>query len=228
MKKVIIFALTLSALVCCFTACGKKIDGVLEITGEDKHTLAVVTQEDGNIKRDDDNNILVVVTDEDGKALTDKDGGNQTEIADLQTAFVYDNRIEFTDYFLDIPKGWSNHNSYSDLIITKDGSDEQIKIIRNDEKSYEEIVDGVKTMFNTVKNTFPEAKAENSSVKIGKEQCNLMSVYIPKAADGNPSYLAYAFLEHDTAVYSFMITAGKDLTEDFDEITEILNSVEFK
>ncbi len=226
MKKYIALALSIMTLVCVFTACGKKPTGTEAVTVQGGETLAVLTKEDGGLERNDQGDILMVVTEEDGKAVTDKDGEQQTTQVNLKTAFVYDNRIEFKDYYLEIPDGWTNDLSYTDLTIAKKGSDETIKIMRSEDKSLEDAMSNTESMFKTVKDINPAAVTSKSTIKINGEGCIFMSAY--SKTEENENYLAYAFLENEGALYTFMVTAAHDLTGNLGEIEKILNSVEFK
>ena len=226
MKKYITLAISLMMLVCVFTACGKKPTGTEAVTIQGGETLAVLTKEDGGLERDDRGDILMVVTEEDGKAVTDKEGEQVTTQVNLKTAFVYDNRIEFKDYYLEIPDGWTNDYSFTDLTIAKKGSDETLKIMRSEEKSYEEAYKNTEDMFKSVKDINPDAVTSKSLIKINGEGYTLLSCY--SKTDDNETYLAYSFLENDGALYTFMITASHDLTGKLGEIEKILSSVEFK
>ncbi len=226
MKKYIALALSLMTLACIFTACAKKPEGTEAVTVEGGSTLAVLTKENGGLERDEQGDILVVVTEDNGKAVTDAEGKQETTQLNLQTAFVYDNRIEFRDYYLEIPDGWTNNVSYRDLGIKKDGSDEEIKIMRSEEKTLEEAFSSTETMFKSVKTMNPAAVSSRKGININGESATLLYCY--SETENDKTYLAYAFLEHDHALYTFMITAKHDLTEDFGEIESILNSVEFK
>lgn len=226
MKKYISLSAALMLLVCIFTACGKKPQGTEAVTVEGGSTLAVVTNEGGELVRDDSGDIMMVVTQENGNAVTDSSGNQETTKVNLKTAFVYDNRIEFENYYLEIPDGWSNNVSFTDLTIKKDRSDEQIKIMRSEEKTLEEAFSSTQTMFNAITAANPKAVENKGGIKIDNSNCTLLSCF--SESENDSTYLAYAFLEKDGALYTFMITAKHDLTNDMSEVEKILNSVEFK
>lgn len=226
MKKYIAAALALMLVACVFTACGKKPKGTEAVTIEGGSTLAVVTKEDGGLDRNEHGDIMMVVTEENGNVVTDAAGEQETTRVNLKTAFVYDNKIEFEDYYLEIPDGWSNSSSWSDLVISKDGSDERISIMRSEEKTLEEAFSGTQEMFDKITEMNPKAVQKKSGVKIGDDTITLLSCYSETKED--KTYLAYGYLEKDGALYTFMISAKRDLSEDFSEIEKILNSVEFK
>ena len=226
MKKYIAIAFSLMMLVCIFTACSKKPSGTEAVTIEGGSTLAVLTREDGQLERNEAGDIMMVVTEENGKAVTDKNGEQETTRVNLKTAFVYDNRIEFEHYYLEIPDGWSNQVSYTDLGISKDGSDESLKIMRSEEKTLEKAFSGTQEMFDKITEMNPKAVQKKTGIKIGDDTGTLLSCY--SETDENKTYLAYAFYEYDGALYTFMITANHDLTDNLSEIEMIISSVEFK
>jgi hypothetical protein len=226
MKKYIAVALALMLTACVFTACGKKPQGTEAVTIEGGSTLAVITKEDGGLDRNEHGDIMMVVTEENGNVVTDAAGEQETTRVNLKTAFVYDNKIEFENYYLEIPDGWSNSSSWSDLVISKDGSDERISIMRSEEKTLEEAFAGTQEMFTKITEMNPDAVQKKSGINIGDDTITLLSCYSETKED--KTYLAYGYLEKDGALYTFMISAKHDLSEDFSEIEKILNSVEFK
>lgn len=229
MKRLIALAAVAATAVCCFTACGdKKIDGTETVTLEDGHTIAVVTEEGGDVSRNERGDILIVETDENGKAVKDEDGNEVTKVAELNTAFVYGNRIEFKDYYLVIPDGWENEMSYADLIIKKTGTEEIIKVSLIENGKLDEKLSNTKTMLNTIKTNFPDAVITDEGIKIGEETCPYCSVFVPQGKNGKSQYIGYAFKEAPEGIYVFMITAEKDLGKDLGEVTEILGSVQYK
>lgn len=228
MKKYIAFAFAVMMLVCCFTACSKKYDGADTVTAEDGGTMAVVTGEDGDVARNEDGDVVVIATDKNGDVKKDKDGNNVTEKADLQTALVYNNRIEFNDYYLVIPDGWENNMSYQDLQIKNEKTGDSISIMRVDNATYEEKVQQVKNAYDYIIEKYPDTETGEKGVEIDGQNCTLYYAFVPETTNKKPLYQGYVIMERSDAIYNFYISSQRDVRKDMDKITEILNSVEFK
>ncbi len=228
MKRYIALAVTAMLAVCIFTACAKKPEGTDSVTVQDGHSLAVVTKEGGGLDRNEDGQVVAVVTDDKGNAQTDADGKQQTEAVDLNTALVYDNRIEFNEYYIDIPKGWENSKSYNNVNLKKTGSADKITIQRNPDATFESKYADMKTFYGPIGEMYKDAEFDTRGIKISGEDTSVYSVYVAESKSGKPFYMAYIFLDRPDAVYSVMITAERDLDKDFGEIEKILNSVQFK
>ena len=228
MKRYTAIVLIITMLALIFTACSKKIDGTASVTGLDGGDVAVVTAEDGDVSRNEDGDVIVVVTDEDGKAVKDDDGNNLTEKADLQTALVYNNRIEFNDYYLEIPKGWTDNLSYQDLQIKNEKTGDSISIMRVEDTTYKEKMDSVQKMFSAIEDTYPKTELKEDSVEIDGSNQTLLYAFVPETSQGKPLYQGYVIMERKDAVYTFYISSQRDVRKDFDKIENILNSVQFK
>ena len=156
MKRITAVFVIFAIAACIFTACSRKPQGTEVITAHDS-TLNVVTKEGGGFDRDEDDNIMVVVTDDKGKAVTEKGGKQVTSALDLETALIYDNKIEFKDYYLEIPKGWSNCSSYNNTNIKKDNSDDGLEIMRDEESTFEKKYSDMKQFYSAPAGMYPDA-----------------------------------------------------------------------
>ena len=228
MKKITAVFVIFAIAVCVFTACSKKPQGTEQITIQGGDTIDLVTKEAGGLDRDEEGNPVVVVTDDNGKAVTEKGGEQLTSALDLETALVYDNRIEFKNYYIEIPKGWSNCSSYNNTNIKKNNSDDGIEIIQYDDATFEKKYADIKQFYAASLSMYPDAVTDEKSVKIGDMDCARYELFIPKTANDKPLYTCYVLIERDEALYSVMITATRDLREDFGEVEKILNSIQFK
>ncbi len=229
MKKIIALSLVLMTLACIFSACGDKPPKGTEIHTKygDGDEMAVVTNEDGGIY-DDQGRIWEVQTGEDGKPLKDIDGETQTALVDLDTAFIYGNTIEFSDYKLVIPEGWENNASYSDLVVKKTGSSDQIKIMQLEKSDLNEKIQNNQKLVNQVTSIYPDAVVSNTSVKINDEDCSFVCAYVPKANTGEPAFVGYIILEKPSGVFNIMVTGKRDILADNKEIIKIISSVQYK
>lgn len=234
MKKSIALILTFLAIFTCFAACKKEevvVEGGAPVTDEGGKVVAVVaTQENGYLLRGDGGNAVLVVTDAKGNSVK-KDGEVVTKLEAIRDAYVVGNRIEMPDYALNIPDGWSNQKSFSDLQIKKDGVEDVIfisslrdgklaEIEENNAVFMKAFADNEKTTktltvageeakfvagFKTVKQTDPETKKE---VSVGV-------------------YLGFITFSHQGVVYNCRFNSDRDLTGEFDNIVAILNTIDF-
>ena len=206
----------LMTLVCCFAACSKKIKGAEVISNYDDGELLVSTDDKGNIARNEFGDIIQIETEEDGKAVTDDNGEKVTRSSDLKHALDLDDRIEFNDYYVVIPKGWVN-----------DGSYDTIKIMKT-EDDISKVTVNVKDMLDKTKSAFPDATVSQTEIKAGDKSAPLYYSYIPKSADGTPTFLGYLLIENGSDVYRAMILSDRDLSKDTKDLETILNSIQFK
>ena len=227
MKKIIALSLVLMTLVCCFAACSKKIKGAEVISNYDDGELLVSTDDKGNIARNEFGDIIQIETEEDGKAVTDDNGEKVTRSADLKHALDLGDRIEFNDYYVVIPKGWVNDGSYNDLDLRKEGTDDTIKIMKT-EDDISKVTVNVKDMLDKTKSAFSDATVSQTEIKAGDKSAPLYYSYIPKSADGTPTFFGYLLIENGSDVYRAMILSDRDLSKDTKDLETILNSIQFK
>ncbi|MBR6702505.1 MAG: hypothetical protein IKI78_05135, partial [Clostridia bacterium] len=115
--------------------------------------------------------------------------------------------------------------------IKKNNSDsgDAVSIMRNEDTTFEKKYSEMKMFFSGSREMYPDAVTEEKSVKVGDMDCTRYELFIPKTTnDGKPLYTGYVFIERDDAIYSIMISATRDLREDFGEFEKILNSIQFK
>ncbi len=229
MKRYIALTFALLFVAATFASCSHKFnDGqVLNDLNGDEYPVA--TNADGDISRNENGDLILLVTDEDGKVVKDDKGETLTQASEIDHALVIGDTIEFQNYYIKIPNGWENFYSYDDLIIKKSSNEDQIKIMFSKDGKLDDKISNARTMINATEDNFENVVIEEKGIKIGdNDSAPFYASYIPVSKNGNPFYLGYAFLEREEGIYTFMITANRNLSEDFDEISEILNSVQYK
>lgn len=235
MKKYFAIVMAAITVAACFTACNKYDGGV--VTDAASKDYAVVTNEDGGIVRDEAGNIILNVTDADGNVVKDENGETQTQRVNIDTAIVVGNRIDCKTFSLVIPDGWSNNMSYTDLIITRDGTEDQIKIMVAEGAKLDDVMAQKMTVLNLAKSNHPGAENATKEIKIGEAAAQYSYVYVADTGvreeqeDGSlkviSTYVGFIFLQHRDDVYTCMLSSDKNMNEQIDEITGILNTIEF-
>ncbi len=229
MKKFAALALVLTMVLCTFVACGKrKLDGGEYITDAGGKEYAVATQEDGGITRGVNGDVIIYATDEDGQAFTDDSGEKVTTFVDLRDALVIGNLIEFERFYIELPDGWSNFGSYSDMIFKRDGTEDQIHVMELSDKSVADAIEGYKAVKNYSLKKYPDAVVYDTSIKVNDEGTPYYSFYIDKMEDGRGLYYAETYLTHYDYVYIVRIESDRDLTEEIDELVKIISTITFK
>ena len=229
MKKIIATALVLAITVLCFTACGSKvIDGTKTLTDFAGGEYAVVTEENGELERDQAGNLIVKVTDENGKKNKDSKGEDLTQIQPIEHTLVIGNNIELQDYYLTIPKGWSNNNSFHSLQIKKNNSADAITIDQITDKPVTEVEKNAKGLVDAAIKANSNAVPVTKGIEINGKSCPCFGVYVPETSNGSKIYIAYIIYENDRGVFRFYINSDRNVDENDKEIVEILNSVVFK
>ena len=102
------------------------------------------------------------------------------------------------------------------------------QITRLTDTTFEKKYDDVKKLYAASVGMYPDAVTEEKGIKVGDMNCTRYELYIPKTSNDKPLYTCYILIEHDAALYQILITATRDLREDFGEIEKILNSIQFK
>lgn len=228
MKKIIAAISICIIILGCVAACSrvKKVDGAEIYTDAGGSTLAVQTKENGEAATNQDGDILIVVTDPNGKPVKDNNGELATEVPDIKEALIIGNRIEFNDYSIEIPSGWSNLESLATATIKKDNSSEIIKILQPEE-SAAEVQIRYEKMIDTLKKSYPDAKDYTRGLTLNDTTGPLIAVFIPDAS-GKSVFVGYYIIEHGDNTFVFEISADKDIGEKFDEIEKIIASVKYK
>ncbi len=234
MKKYFALIITAIIVLTCFTACKPKIKGGGIVSDAANNNYAAVTKEDGGIVRDEAGNLVVLVTDANGKNVKDENGEYETKAVAIEHALVIGNRIECPGYSLVIPNGWSNKMSFADLIISRDGTKDVLKLSSTREKSFTEVADERAKALSNIKSLFPGAESGAREVTIREDikgEFSYAYVADTGARDENlnvlSSYVGYIVFRNSNSVYSCMITSDRDLTGEIDEIVDILGTMEF-
>jgi len=230
MKRFTALALVLTLVLCTFVACGKKkkLDGGEYITDAGGKEYAVATQEGGGITRGVNGDVIIYATDEDGQAYTDASGETVTTFVDLRDALVIGNLIEFERFYIELPDGWSNFGSYSDMIFRRDGTEDQIQVMELKDTSVANTIESYKSLRNIVLKNYPDAVVYDTSIKVNGEGSPYYSVYVDKTEEGPGSYFAEAYLTHYDYVYIVRVTSDRDISGDLDELVGIISTIQFK
>lgn len=235
MKKYFALLLTAIVILTCFAGCKAKIKNGAIVTNQIGENFAAVTQADGNVVIDDSGNIVVLVTDAKGKNVKGENGEYETKKVALDNALVIGNRVECENYYINIPNGWSNASSFTGLSIKRDGTEDVIVINERTDKDLDTAMAGTMSAINLAKSNYANTTYENKSVEVLGKDAHFVSLYIPDNgtvdANGNPgaSYMGYFFFEHAGVIYTVRISSTtSNMSEDLDEIIDILNTIEFR
>lgn len=227
MKKYFALIITFILILTCFTACKPKLKGGMVISNGSGDEYAAVTKTDGSIIRDEAGNLVVLVTDSNGKNVKTDSGEYQTNVIALERPIVIGRRIECPNYAINIPDGWSDNYTSSDLIITKDGTNDQIKIITAGDISLTTAIQGSQEIIDSASSKFSDSVISKQGVKIGDIEGDYVSVFIPDTGSGTATFLGYIFFKQNNDVYSVMLTSDRNIGENLDEFIDILETIEF-
>ncbi len=232
MKKTLALVLTFVVILTCFVACKKedeeKVKPHKNFAGE---AVAVVTEKDGGIIRDDVGNVVVYVTEKDGVIVKNEDGEPETKHQAIEHAIVTGRRIEMADYAINIPDGWSDSKSYDDLHIKRNGTEDQISITVSRDKKLADI----EAANSKIIDFFPGDAKTNKTIKVAGEEANFVSAYTTTTVKDEETgkdktvgvYLCFVTFSHQGAVYSCRIDSDRDLSGDINNIVAILDTIEF-
>ncbi len=227
MKKYFALIVSIILILTCFTACKPKLKGGLVVSDAGGENFAAVTNENGGIARDEAGNLVVLVTDSNGRNVKDENGEYQTNAVAIQRPIVMGRRIECPLYAINIPDGWSDNLTASDLIIKKDNSADQIKIITAGDAELNTVMQASQMLLENANKKYDDSVYANKTIKIGKLDANFISLYIPEATSGKSIYYGYMFFTQAGKVYTVMLTSDRDMTGDIDKIVDILETIEF-
>ncbi len=233
MKKYFALIVSIILILTCFTACKPRIKNGTVIENGAGEQIAIVTSPDGGIVRDEAGNLIVLVTDENGKNVKDENGEYQTNAIAMDHAIVIGRRVETENYSVEIPNGWSDAKTLNDLSITKDGTDESLVITEKDVAATKAAEAFVPLMENAVKN-YQGVITENTTVQINNEiTATYMSFYVPEvkrddAGNAVPAYIGFFFFEESGHTYSCKIEGRRNISENLDEFTDILATINFR
>lgn len=225
MKKYSICIIAATLLAATLSSCGKdKVDGGAIMSNVAGQTVAAQTKEDGNLARDEAGNIILLATDEHGKNVTDKDGKNVTNLQSLDHALVVGNRIECTSFALNIPEGWSNSNSFTDLIIKKDGTEDKIIISTFTGETLQSKKEYRMKAMDSIKSSYNDVKYSEYNTTIDGEEASVHELFVD-AVEPNV-FMSFYFFQHNAVVYSVTVSSNRDLTGNT-TVADILNTIEF-
>lgn len=225
MKKYFALILTFVLILTLFTACKPKLKGGLVISDAGE-SYAAATNADGRIQRDEAGNLIVLVTDAKGRNVKDDNGELMTNAVAIERPIVVGRRIECPNYAINIPDGWSDHFTSSDLIIKKDGTEDQIKIITASDISLDDAILGSDEFLNNIVGAAANVVKENKSVKVGDIDAHYISAFAPDVG-GVQIYQGFIFFKQNGNTYSVALNSNRNLGENLDEILGILGTIEF-
>ena len=233
MKKYFALIISVIVILTCFTACKPKIKNGAVIENGAGEQIAIVTSPEGGIVRDEAGNLIVLVTDENGRNVKDENGEYKTNAIAMDHAIVIGRRVETENYSVEIPDGWSNALTLNDLSITIDGTDESLVISEKDVPASKAASAFLPLMENAVKN-YSGVITENTSVQINDEiTATYMSFFVPEvkrdeAGNAVPAYIGFFFFEKAGHTYSCKIEGRRNISENLEEFTDILATINFR
>lgn len=229
MKKYFALIITAVVILTCFTACKPKIkDGTL-VTDAAGKAFAAVTEQNGAAARDEAGNIILLVTDANGRNVKDENGEYKTEAIAIDHALVIGTRIECPYFSIEIPEGWSDSMSYSDLILSNNSNEEEIiKVMTFRDKKLSTVMEEASSIIDTINTTFSDCVYTNKQVKVCGFDGTLVSAFVPNNSSGGSTYMGYIFFERNNIVYSCMLASDTDMGERLDDILGILNTIQFR
>lgn len=204
-------ALILAILVFCtaFTACTTKYKDAEIITMVDGE-VAAMTEEGGDLERDEKGRIIVYVTDENGNVLKDENGNPLTSAVNLTHAVAIGNRIEYSLFSVEITNGWESGKLYDEVVINSTDKNQNNKIVIYSEKKaddknknmpgsklFEAVKADKKIKINDVKSadiTLAGVKASRQIVKLTSDviETKVLAYYSFESEDANYGVICYS------------------------------------
>lgn len=229
MKKYFALIIATVLILTCFTACKPKIkDGTL-VTDAAGKAYAAVTEQNGAAARDEAGNIILLVTDANGKNVKDENGEYETQALALDHALVFGNRIECPYFSIEIPDGWSDSFSYSDLILSNNSNEEEIiKVMTTTDKKLSKVMEDASGIIDAIKQSFSDCVYTNKQVTVCGFDGTLISAFVPNNSSGTSTYMGYIFFERGNVVYTCMLASDSDMGERIDDVLGILNTIQFR
>lgn len=230
MKKSIAIIICLTVIISCLAACGNKTKtkGGEVVTDFGNNAVAVVTEENGGARRDENGNLLVLVTDANGKNVKDENGEYATEAITLKHVVVVGDTVETQYYSIKIPDEWEyNVKSFVDLKFDNAKGD-KISITAQPGKTISELMKGNK-IIETLDSMYPDSKNINTSVNIAGEDFPFVARYIVKDKEsGEGSFVGYIYFSHDDISFVCMVTGARDISSEIENIGAVLSTIQFK
>lgn len=204
-------------ILCCFAGC-KKYRGTEQVTQNNGETYNLKTEKGGVPETNENGDYIEVVTNIEGKKVT--------KIHDADFGIVYGDKIYYDLYNITIPEGWENRNSANDADLVDDKGN-HIRIMYKKDADMTNEIANAKSIFNTVKNKYPDAKITESKVKILGKDRQFICVFIPEVPENALGFMGYIYIEKDGILLRVYIESAEDLTNNMDNIVSVLNTIEF-
>lgn len=234
MKKYFAAIISVILILAVFAGCNK----AETIKTPDNKEIAAVTQKDGGIIRDEAGNMIVYVTEENGQISKDENGEYVTSPVALDHPIVVGRRVEAPLYAINIPDGWSDKLTVADLDIIRDGTKDNLRIQVVKDTTFTDTLSQRTSVVNLAKTNFPTAESGNKQITL---ENGISAQYLyawvedtgVREDDGKgnltviSSFVGFIVFEHKGDVYSCNLSSNQNMNEDIDEITGILESIEF-
>lgn len=208
MKKAILAIASTLTVLALLAGCGNKIKGTDTYAPAGGEVVAAVTNEDGDIKREDDGKIVVAVTNESGEAITDHAGEVATVAVEITHAITLGDRIECGRFSIEIPKGWVSPSSNNFDTVTIDSKNidktgNKIVIYSRDDENSTAPADNLLGLIlaavkveksETSKTTIAGVDAEVKKYKISSDKIDykLITLYTFESGDSKFEVLCYS------------------------------------
>lgn len=230
MKKITAVISAMLATVLILGSCGAKQDeaattvpttripSVTDISGNE---FFVVTDNDGNARRDGSGNILLYATDSQGNPIADV-----TEAKALNGALTVGNRIEMPKFSINLPDGWTDAKSTTEVNIGNAETLDMITVSSSQDESAEKKLNEIDSTLNSVKKRNGSAVVGSEEITVGGE--NAVYKYVSVNNEKTSVYLGFVVFTHGEDVYDCRLTADRSVSaEEISEMIDILKSIEF-
>lgn len=234
MKKYL--ALFISAIIILATFAGCKKAETIKTA--DNKEIPAVTQENGGVIRDEAGNLIVYVTEANGNLTKGEDGEYVTTPVALERPIVVGRRVEAPLYSINIPNGWSDKLTVTDLDIIRDGTKDNLRIAIVKDADMNKTLEQRTSVVNLAKNNYPTAESANKKIALENGiEAQYMYTWVDDTGvredDGKgnltviSSFIGFIVFEYKGDIYSCNLSSNQNMNEDIDEIIDILNTIEF-
>ncbi len=234
MKKYL--ALFISAIIILATFAGCKKAETIKTA--DNKEIPAVTQENGGVIRDEAGNLIVYVTEANGNLTKGEDGEYVTTPVALERPIVVGRRVEAPLYSINIPNGWSDKLTVTDLDIIRDGTKDNLRIAIVKDADMNKTLEQRTSVVNIAKNNYPTAESANKKIALENGiEAQYMYTWVDDTGvredDGKgnltviSSFIGFIVFEYKGDIYSCNLSSNQNMNEDIDEIIDILNTIEF-
>lgn len=191
---------------------------VTNISGDEFY---VVTDADGNARRDGEGNILLYATDSQGNPIADV-----TEAKPLNGALAVGKRIEMPRFRITLPDGWTDAKSMTEVNIGNPETLDMITVSVSQGESAEEKLKEIDSTLNSVKKRNDSAQVGSEEITVGGEKA--VYKYVSVNNETTSVYLGFVVFTHGEDVYDCRLTADRSISaEEFSEMIDILRTIEF-